>query len=636
MCGFFGVINISGKVVDKNRAIESLSLLYHRGPDEQHYYSDLDVFLGHTRLSIVGDDEFSSQPMIDDRDNILCYNGEIYNYLEVKEKLIEQGVEFKGSSDSEVFLKAYGLWGSDFTEHLDGCYSALVYNKSNHEVFIIRDHFGIKPLYYFIDDYHFIVSSEIKPILHYEKSCQRINSRAIHSILKYRYNIYDESPFRGVKSVAPGSHLKFQTDLHPRNLQVSPNKELIVEPRTFSESFMESVALRIPTLDFNILLSGGIDSSAIYLAVKRLKCRSSQIVYRFTHKDIDESQVAQRLCEKYGDKIRTVEHEEVGLEDYRRALFHLEEPLCDSIIVPTMRLAQSVQGKVVLSGEGADEILNGYIHHQTLLKQYFLIKYFGIVAKILIYIGALLCPDFIFHMLFKYKAKLSQQDLAKLRKHLRSVFDYETHLESLISVFSNDEISRLLQRNIAKSDKLLSYFKENLPLAPENSLTKTDLRFWNNKYTLLRLDRLFMANSVEARVPFLSQVVLTSLKNQNISLKERAFSSKNILRKVIKEGFHEEQLAKRQKQAFFFPIEREFNLKKAFDKLENKLFEIDAGELEKMISENELSFLGQKKNFVLISLLLWHEVFFANDLLELYWTYYDPKLFTATESVTQV
>ncbi|EQC47914.1 hypothetical protein [Bacteriovorax sp. DB6_IX] len=108
------------------------------------------------------------------------------------------------------------------------------------------------------------------------------------------------------------------------------------------------------------------------------------------------------------------------------------------------------------------------------------------------------------------------------------------------------------------------------------------------------------------------------------------------MRKVIKEGFHEEQLAKRQKQAFFFPIEREFNLKKALDKLENKLFEIDAGELEKMISENEQSFLGQKKNFILISLLLWHEVFFANDLLELYWTYYDPKLFTATESVTQV
>ena len=501
MCGFTG---FTGNIKNQKKIISMMNeKIIHRGPDSDGFFIDSFISLGFRRLSII-DLEGGHQPIFnEDKTKVIVFNGEIYNYESIKKELQECGHIFSTKADTEVILHGFEEWGEKVLDKLRGMFAFCIYDLNTHDVFIARDFFGIKPMYYTLVNGNLIFGSEIKSILEHPEVTKELNEDALSNYLTFQYSVPPETLFKGINVLLPGSYLKFKDGEIEITKYWNPFFE-INENLTFDECvdkinevFLDSVkAHKISDVEVGSFLSSGVDSSLVAACYKGDKA----FTVGFNYDGWSEIDVAKELAEKIG-----VEHysKVISIEEFWNAIptvqYHMDLPLADPSCISLYfanKLA-SEHVKVVLSGEGADELFGGYgIYREPLsLEKYlklpkFIRKPLGLIATIL--------PN------IKGRSFLIRGSKTVEEKYIGNA-NYVTKRE--VNKILNKNIKRVDYKSITKPyyDKISNY----------DDITKMqylDINLWMTGDILLKADKMSMANSIELRVPFLDRYVFDVAK----------------------------------------------------------------------------------------------------------------------------
>lgn len=506
MCGILGQINYA-LPIQKNDEVnfkQALDLLQHRGPDDSDIYRGNSLLFGHRRLSIIDLDSHAKQPMISNCGNyILVFNGEIYNFQEIKINLIEKGYQFNTLSDTEVLLNSYIEYGIDCLQQLIGMFAFSIYDKSKDVTYIVRDRLGIKPLYYTHDKDSFIFSSEIKSILRLTTKPKELNIEAVSSYFSFRYPILNDTFFMGISSLPPAHYIKlthseFETieywNIAGKFKEQENDKGEEFYIKKTQELLESSVKYRmISDVPIGAFLSGGVDSSIITAIMAK---NSEKPIQTFTigfHEDgYNEFEYAKIVSEQYHTN-----HMEILLSsnDYiytmEKLIGYKDSPLSVPNEVPLYLMSKELKKSitVVLSGEGADEIFGGY---GRIFRSPYDLDRMQNIDKLNLSNDekTTLCNKFI----KKYGVKIFNSEI----DHFMKIYSY-TSLEEKKSLL--DESIDLTSIENKLIDKFLQYFNELNDSSYYNKLMYTFEKI-HLLGLLQRVDTATMSASVEARVPF--------------------------------------------------------------------------------------------------------------------------------------
>ena len=504
MCGILGQINLEPLPKNKDKFNESLNLQEHRGPDDSDIYTEEKIIFGHRRLSIIDLDSHAKQPMVSSCGNyILVFNGEIYNYQEIKQELQKKNYVFHTSSDTEVLLNAFIEYGIDCLEQFIGMFAFAIYDKKSDETFIVRDRLGVKPLYYFHDDEKFIFSSEIKSILNLNDMKKELNLNAVSSYFSFRYPILNDTFFKNILSLAPAHYIKLSNknietieywNVANRFKEQQSDKGEQYYLTRLRELLESSVKYRmIADVPFGSFLSGGVDSSVVTaLMAKNSPEPIKTFTIGFEEEGYNEFEYANIIANKYNTN-----HREIVLsgEDYistmEKLIEYKDAPLSVPNEVPLYLMSKELKKyiTVVLSGEGADEIFGGYgrifrsPHDLQRVQNLDSLNYTKEEKE-----------EFIKNFVKKYLVDSFSLEI----EHFFNIYSYtslENKKELLNSSIDLESIENLF------IDKFMSYFNEL-----KNDSYYNKLMYAFEKVHILgllhRVDMTTMAASVEARVPF--------------------------------------------------------------------------------------------------------------------------------------
>ncbi len=369
MCGIFGF-----NFEDRDLLKKMGTVLSHRGPDGEGYFSDENISLGHRRLKIIDLSDDAKQPMSNENGDIwLTYNGEIYNFMELRKELETKGHKFKSNTDSEVILHGYEEWGNETVKRLRGIFAFALYDSIKKVIFLVRDRVGVKPLYYYFDGNKFIFASEIKAIL--EEVKPALDKEALDEFLTFQYTVAPRTLFQGIRKLEAGCLMEF--NLESRQVNKEFYWDLNVEQSEKSEEYFirkieemvrEAVELRLVSdVPLGIYLSGGLDSSYIAAVARELKEDIKAYTIGFNH-PTDETAYARQVAEHLDLDHREiiVEADEVKL--LPKITWHLDKPVVDVAAVPlyTMAKASKKYLTVALMGDGGDELFAGYEKYRLL------------------------------------------------------------------------------------------------------------------------------------------------------------------------------------------------------------------------------------------------------------------------------
>lgn len=374
MCGIAGFIDPN---VDKgeffiNKMMNSIS---HRGPDSRGYFEDseLGVYLANTRLSII-DIAGSHQPIIDNElGKVLVFNGEIYNFKELREELKLNGYKFHTDGDSEVIIKAHDYWGNEAPQKFRGMFAYALWDVKDKKLSLVRDHFGVKPLYFFKKNKTFIFGSEIKSILCHDQVDKLINNQSVMDCLNLRYLSSNESMFQNINKVPSGSILQIQSEemsLHKyyqTNLKIDHTKSKSYWINGIRDRLDNAVDYSTTSdVDIGLFLSGGLDSTSILGTLKNLGHESIQCFTVAFNEPTDENKFAEKTANYYGYQHETIFAEKNTISNLPLAIFHCEEPKINSLQGMILSSSVSKRVKVALGGIAGDELFGGYWHYQFL------------------------------------------------------------------------------------------------------------------------------------------------------------------------------------------------------------------------------------------------------------------------------
>ena len=418
MCGIGGIFYFSQKKVQKSQLNEINRLMEHRGPDGDGLFIDNSLGLAHRRLKIIDLSESGKQPMTSHNGRfVISYNGECYNYKELRNELKKDGVLFRGESDTEVVLESFARWGSNALKKFNGMFAMAIWDKKQRTLTLARDRFGIKPLYFYHNKEKFIFSSEIKPLLASGVEFS-LNHKHLYDFFTLRYVPSDETLYKGIKSFKSAHFMvidqeKIQSKCY-WNLQLTEKKKPFSSEYLYDLLF-SSVKYRLNSdVPIGLFLSGGIDSSSIAELTRKSGLSTDTFTFNVEGK-YSEIKQAKEISLSCGHNPYSVGH--IDLNDLEKIILSLEEPIGDSIILPSYSLATEAKKrvKVILSGEGADEIFNGYVHHSIL---YWLNKLKNI-RKIIAFSSKYL-PKEILNTILPYSEGLDKQSLSKIIKDIYS------------------------------------------------------------------------------------------------------------------------------------------------------------------------------------------------------------------------
>ena len=384
MCGILGIVKFDDQEVSENSFVHALSLQKHRGPDALNVKKlSPGLFLGHARLSIIDLDDRSSQPMESER-YVLVYNGEIYNYLELRKELESLGHIFRTTSDTEVILECFEEWGDEAIARFNGMWAFCVYDKRDGRVLLSRDRFGIKPLYYAYNSEYLVFGSEIKSLLAIDS---RLKEPDYNTIANYcRTSLGGQSLdtwFAGIKRLSPATNMTLENEQiktsrywnYPTAKYTQPYETAVTR---YKELFVDSIRLRLRSdVPVGITLSGGLDSSSIACVSKKiaktpLQCFTSgfsgkntvsSTVYTESSRSLDESELAAELASELGFSCTKIVTSYSDLQQrLRKVVRHTENGNSSPAVVPLLQLMEEAKKEVtvVLEGQGADELLAGY------------------------------------------------------------------------------------------------------------------------------------------------------------------------------------------------------------------------------------------------------------------------------------
>lgn len=565
MCGINGIAFSprSGKQVDPATIVQMRDCLQHRGPDDGGVFVDRNVGLGHRRLSIV-DVAHGAQPMFNaDRSLAIIYNGEVYNHADYRENLEARGYKFQNRSDTETILHLYEEYGRDCVDYLRGMFAFAIWDKQKQELFIARDRFGVKPLYYVHDsDGNLFFGSEIKALIEAGAIKAELNYNALPDQLANHGTSGDETLYLGVKRLLPGHTMLWKggridirefwdLEFEPKH-EARNDAEFIEEWR---ELFRESVKLRLMAdVPLGMFLSGGIDSSAIAAMMSTMVSEPIKTFsVGFKEREANEFEYARIVAKAFG-----TDHHEITITpeqffaELPRMIWHEDEPLGFDSCIPlyfVSRLAQQ-HVKVVLTGEGADETLAGYGRYHKALT---LLNYGETYEN--------LTPTFLRTAIRGGVATLPGGVSRKLK---RTFLSRGANIEDLyfdnFAVFPKSMQSALLTtETLAKIADRNPYTKQN-NLVENHAADVLDKLLYADTKTylhelLMKQDQMSMAASIESRVPFLDHKLVEFAAKLPRDLKLRGGTTKWILRQAMKDILPREIL-NRPKMGFPVPMGR--------------------------------------------------------------------------------
>lgn len=606
MCGIVGLVR---KGNNKNVIKKMNDRIVHRGPDGEGYFFDGDVAFGHRRLSII-DLSTGDQPMFNEDGSVVTvFNGEIYNYIELKEELSKLGHEFKSKSDTEVLVHGFEEWGTDLPKHLRGMFAFAIYNKNTNQVFLARDNFGIKPLYYAYMNGCFMFASEIKAFLDVPEFEKIFNESILETYLEFSFVPTNETFFKNVYRLDAGCSLLY------KDKEIRINKYYKIDFKEKNMSYEDAVdsidkVMRdsvqrhlLADVEVGSFLSSGIDSSYIVSLAKPNKTYT----VGYENKKYDETMYAKDLASKLNieNKSKIITKEEY-LENISKIMYHLDEPTSDPAAISLYFVAKlaSKDLKVVLSGEGADEFFGGYNSYREEVdyKLYNKIPYFirHIIGK-----TAGLFPEVRgFNFLVRRGEKLEDNYIGVNRNFSKKMANKVLKNTYSLQAIDVTEDVYTEFRNYSNIDKMQAI----------------DINFWLMKDILLKADRMTMASSLEGRVPFIDKEVFSVASSLPFNYKVTKENTKVALRDAAKRVIPTEAY-KKKKLGFPVPV-REWIKDGIFmeevrttlnSDIAYKYFNVDL--VNKMFDEH---IKGKKDNYrkiwTIYTFLKWYEVFFGSEV----------------------
>ena len=542
MCGICG---FTGQLVDRSKTIKKMAdVITHRGPDSSGFYEDDKISMGFRRLSII-DVDAGHQPIYnEDKTLVLTFNGEIYNYKELREELKSAGHIFYTETDSEVLIHGYEQWGEDLLHRLRGMFGFAIYNTEDGSVFIARDFFGIKPMHYALIDGNLVYGSEIKSILEYPKYEKKFNISALDNYLSFQYVVPPETFFEGISCLLPGHFLIYRDgDVHVERYfeaKFEPDESLSEEEAVdmIEEAFENSVnAHKIADVEVGCFLSSGVDSS--YVSTYFADQKTFTVGFDFGEK-YNEISWASRLSEKIG-----VDHHTklITSEEYwdviPRIQYYMDQPLADPSCIALYFVSNlaSKYVKVVLSGEGADELFGGYQVYRSPMNQR------------------------VYHKLVPYgirkllrKLALKMPDIKGRDYLIRACDPLEEAFIGNAFMYNYEEKCELLKDpSIATrpQDVTRNFYRRARKYDDVTKMQYLDINLWMVGDILLKADRMSMANSLELRVPFLDKEVWKVASRIPAKLRVNRNNTKYALRQAALRHLPQETA---EKEKLGFPV----------------------------------------------------------------------------------
>lgn len=603
MCGITGFINNKS---DKENIIKRMSeRIKHRGPDGEGIYTDDNVALAHRRLSII-DINAGKQPMYnEDNSLVVIFNGEIYNYLELRDELKKKKHKFKTHSDTEVLLHGYEEYGNNLPKHLRGMFSFAIYDIKKKTMFLARDNFGIKPLYYAMFNDTFMFASEIKCFLEHPDFKKELNEELIGPYLSFSFTPTEETFFKGVYRLEPGCSLfykngKFKIEryykLEFKEKEISYNDAV----KKISETMKDSVSHHLlADVEVGSFLSSGIDSSYIV----SLAHPSKTYTVGYNKERYSEIDLAKDLALKLNidNKSKIITKDEY-MKIIPDVMYYMDEPTSDPASVALYFVASlsSKDLKVVLSGEGADEFFGGYNTYREEVDYKFYNKIPFFIRRAISKVCSLL-PEVRGINFLVRRGKTLEEDYIGVNK-----------------VFSEKESNKVLKkkRTIKNSDitkKVFDEFKDESNIVKMQAI---DINFWLIKDILQKADRMTMANSLEGRVPFVDKEVFKVASSLPIDYKVSKINTKLALRDAAKEVIPNESY-KKKKLGFPVPVREWMKDDLVYDEIKKTLTSDNANKFfntKYVVDLLDVHKSGRKDNYrkiwTIYCFLKWYDVYF--------------------------
>ena len=635
MCGIAGILNVTQNTKPDDQILKTMiSQLYHRGPDSYGYYSDLDIGLAHARLSII-DIEGGKQPIHNEDKSVwVIFNGEIFNYIELKNDLLKKGHHFYTQSDTEVIVHLYEEYGNNFVTHLNGQFSIALWDKNTKSLILVRDRTGITPLFFANECGRIIFASEVKAILPALTSTPTMNLKALDQLFTFWAPISPNTLFSGIEEVSPGeiiifsgqniSRSKYWDWLYPtdNNYRIDSEVDLAEE---LKELLVDATRIRLRSdVPVAAYLSGGLDSSVLVSIIKNFTdtpLRTFSI--GFDDVEMDESSYQKELIKHLNTEHSRIQcsNEQIS-ENFEQTIWHTESPILRTAPIPMGMLSSLVHQskyKVVLTGEGADEVLGGYdIFKEAKIRQFWAINKDSNFRPLLLkrlypYLDISPGKSQIYLQNF-FGAGLEQPDL-----------NYFSHIPRWVTTAKTKEFYSESVKS-ALSDSAVEDIEATFPAElskwhPFNKGQYIEAKSLMAGYLLCSQgDRMLMRNSVEGRFPFLDHRVIEFAQKLHPKIKMKALNEKYLLKKAMGK-YIPNSITNRHKQPYRAPDIPSFQTAKGQDIIADLMSEdkikrygyFDPTKVSLLLRKiNAGRAIGFKDNMAfmgVISTQMWHHLF---------------------------
>jgi len=563
MCGLCGMLQLDEAPIDLGLLRRMTAVLSHRGPDDEGFWMDHGLGLGFRRLSII-DLTGGRQPMSNEDQTVtVVFNGEIYNFVELRAELRQQGHTFRTSSDTEVIVHGFEAWGDDVVHHLNGMFAFAAWDNRRKKLLLARDRLGIKPLFYTRQSDTLAFASEIKSLLLLPGFDPTVSDRGVFDYFSHHFIPGSGTIYQNIHKLTPGELLtvadgevKTRTYWRP-TVRSGPERALTDWCRELRQRLQEAVRLQlVADVPLGVFLSGGLDSSAVTAAMARLgagEIRTFNVGFEVPK--YDETRFAELVSRHVGTVHETFRIAATAADLLPKLLWHLDEPLADATIIPTYLLSRATrrQVTVALSGEGGDELFGGYTHYQ------------GMQLNRWLSVLPLWCRRGLAaaarHLPTGGSPRLGYLEHRLERIAATSLFPLFQGYTRKVAFFTPEEQQRLFssdfQRRIADLPYLHHFWaipRAYPDLDPIAQANLADLSVFLPDSLLVKVDRMSMACSLEVRVPLLDHTLVEFALSIPMDLKLKGMRTKYLLRQALAPWLPA-SILNRPKRGFNPPVE---------------------------------------------------------------------------------
>lgn len=618
MCGVSGFIGRTGAAIDREAVLKNMmDKIAHRGPDQEGKFINDKVALGFRRLSII-DLDHGMQPMFNETgDVVIVFNGEIYNHLELREDLIAKGHVFSNNADTESLIHGYEEYGVDLLSKVRGMFAFVIYDMKKDLVFAARDFFGIKPFYYANPEGNLIFSSEIKSILAYPNVKREVNEEALEQYLSFQYSVLPETFFKGIYKLPAGHYMLMQNG----EIEIHQYYDPLMQPAKAPESLEKTVseieelvhestmAHMIADVEVGASLSSGVDSS--YLVAEFPGEKTYTVGFLDKESKYNEIRYAEALTAELGKKniSKTIDSDEY-FDSIPKVMYYMDEPLADPSCIALYFVDELAARdiKVVLSGEGADEFFGGYnIYHEPFSLAGYQKLPLGLRKGLASFVKKL--PD------FKGKNFIIRGS--------KSVEERFIGNANLFSVEEREAILRSKLTHVSPQELTAPYYAKCEGLSDIAKMQYIDMNFWLQGDILLKADKMSMAHSLEARVPYLDVRVFEYIKNLPIEYRVTDEATKRAFRIAAKRHIPE-FTANKKKLGFPVPIRVWLKEDKYYNKIKDAFSSdvaahyFDAEKLLNLLHDHRNGKAdNSRKIWAIYVFLVWYQIYIAPDEVQI-------------------